>query len=310
MMDRKNSLERTPVQDDYGVLPIQDALMEIYDAFAELATSHGWRWYMIGGNALGAVRHNGDFIPWDDDLDLVMPRKDYEAFRSVANQELPVHLRWVDHRNTASYPYVFGKIMDVRPEQIERLERETKSKLPQGLYVDIWPVDGFPSTFGRKTWRWLQRQSLRLVMEYREANPPMGWGQTLRHPLPFLAALVQPGLKTRQDFLEAMDRHARSLSMDKSPRTARPIHRWYEQGEVYPSWIWGEPTWLMFHGRRVPFPTDLYAYLPIGMGKDYMTLPPPDKRRPVHADSFEAPWKYGPDGERNNCTLPRSHERP
>ena len=185
--------------------------------------------------------------------------------------------------------------MDVRPEKIESVERETKSKLPQGLYVDIWPVDGFPTAFWHKAWRWLQRQSLRFVIEYREADPPMGLRQILCHPLPFLAALAQPGLKTHRDFLEAMDRHARSLSMDQSPLTARPIHRWYEQSELYPRRIWGEPTWMTFHGRRVPFPTDLHAYLPIGMGKDYMTPPPPAKRRPVHADFFEAPWKFGPD---------------
>ena len=295
-MDAPSPTPNANPADPFGLTPIWDALMEIYDAFAALATKHGWRWYLVGGNAIGAVRHNGDFIPWDDDLDLEMPRKDYEELQSVANREFPPHLRWVDYKNTESYPYLFGKIMDVRPEVHARLQHQTGQTLPQGLYVDIIPLDGFPSSFFQKARRWLQRQSLRLVMEYREANPPMTWRNILRHPLPFVMARAFPRMKTCRDFLRVMDAHAKALSVDQASKVAIPIHRWYEQWDVVPRDWMEKPTWMMFHGRKVPFPTNIHAYLASTMGQDYMTLPPPEKRHPVHGSSFEAPWKYGPDG--------------
>lgn len=286
---------KTNPADPFGLAPLWDALMEIYDVFTDLAERHGWRWYLVGGNALGAVRHNGDFIPWDDDLDLEMPRRDYQALQSVANRELPPYLRWVDYQNTASYPYLFGKIMDIRPDVHARLQRQTGQKLPQGLYIDIIPLDGFPSNFWQKAKRWIQRQSLRLVMEYREADPPIPWHRSLRHPLPFLFAHAFPRVKTSKDFLRVMDAHAKALAVDQSHKVAIPIHRWYEQWDVVPRQFMREPTWMMFHGRNVPLPTDVHAYLAATLGKDYMTPPPPEKRCPSHGDFFEAPWKYGPD---------------
>ncbi|MBP5787101.1 MAG: LicD family protein [Kiritimatiellae bacterium] len=294
-MDETATTPSANPADPYGLAPLWDALMEIYDAFAALATKHGWCWYLIAGNALGVVRHDGDFVPWDDDLDMSMPRKYYEELRLVANRELPPHLRWVDYQNTASYPYLFGKIMDVRPEAISRVEEAIHSRLPQGLFVDIWPMDGVPTRFFSKAKRWVQRQALRLVMEYRTTNPPMSWKQVVRHPLPFLMAHARPGLKTHKDFLYVMDAHARSLPMEKAEKTAHPFHRWYEQHGSYPARLWQEPLWAMFHGRLVPLPTDVHEHLRISLGEDYMTLPPPEKRHPTHDDFFEAPWKFGPD---------------
>ncbi|MBQ7251921.1 MAG: LicD family protein [Kiritimatiellae bacterium] len=282
--------------DPYGLAPLWDALMEIYDAFAALATKYGWRWYVIGGNALGAIRHNGDFIPWDDDLDLFMPRKDYEEFRQTANDEFPPHLRWVDYHNTASYPYLFGKIVDVRREVHEKLRRETGQAMPQGLFVDIWPLDGCPGTVFRKAWRWLQRQSLRLAMEYRMAKPPMGFRDVARQPLAFLGACMRLRLRTARDFLQAMDAHAKSCSMERAELCGVPIHRWYELNLVCPVETYGEPRWVPFHGRTVPLPHDVERYFQVEFG-DWRTLPPIEQRRPVHEGSFEAPWKYGPPGE-------------
>ena len=278
----------------FGLAPLWDALMGIYDIFAQLAEKHGWCWYVIGGNALGALRHDGDFIPWDDDLDLFMPRKDYAQLQKVANRELPPHLRWVDYRNTVAYPYLFGKIVDIRLEVHEQLQRQTGLKLAQGLFVDIWPLDGFPTTVFRKAWRWAQRQTLRLTMEYRKPALSSGWRRIFRNPMPFLAACLRPKWRTDRDFLQAMDEHAMSLAFEGSKLCGIPIHRWYELYDVCPTAVYGNPRWVPFHGRMVPIPHDAECYLRMEYG-DWQTLPPPEQRCPTHEKSFDASWKTGPD---------------
>ena len=142
-----------PRKEECGLGPIQDARMPVYDAFAELSQKHGWRWRMIGGNASGAVRHKGDFIPGNDDWDVVMTLKDQEAFRRAADKVPLPHCRRVSHLNAAIPPFLFGKTADVRVQEIARVERETRSRLPQGLFGGIGPADACCKAFGRKAWR-------------------------------------------------------------------------------------------------------------------------------------------------------------
>ena len=62
-------------EDKFGLKPIWEAILEIYDEFCKICDRHGLRYYVTDGNALGAVRHKG-FIPWDDDIDLAMSSED------------------------------------------------------------------------------------------------------------------------------------------------------------------------------------------------------------------------------------------
>ena len=85
-----------------------------------LCKAHNLRYYISDGTALGAVRHKG-FIPWDDDLDVVMPRPDYEVFIKHANEWLNKPFEMVCPENDDKYPLPFGKVQDASTTLIERL---------------------------------------------------------------------------------------------------------------------------------------------------------------------------------------------
>ena len=73
------------------VRQIQLGELSLLEKYIEICSKYNLRYYALGGTLLGAVRHKG-FIPWDDDMDLGMPRKDYEKFLEICKKELPDHV--------------------------------------------------------------------------------------------------------------------------------------------------------------------------------------------------------------------------
>ncbi len=116
--------------------------IEIAKAVVALCERHGLTYYMLGGTMLGAIRHKG-FIPWDDDIDLGMPREDYERFLELAPEELPEYLKVVNYRNDPSYMYYITRILDTETKVIE--ERIGNDNKYTNASIDIFPIDGTPN---------------------------------------------------------------------------------------------------------------------------------------------------------------------
>ena len=116
--------------------------LDIVKEVVAICEKHGFTYFMLGGTMLGAIRHKG-FIPWDDDIDLGIPRKDYEAFLKVAPKELSSHLKVVNYRTDPDYHYYITRILDtetkVEEERIGNDNRYTNAS------IDIFPIDGTPN---------------------------------------------------------------------------------------------------------------------------------------------------------------------
>ena len=117
---------------------MQEMLADMLKHFHDFCTIHSLRYYVFGGTALGAARHKG-FIPWDDDLDVCMPRPDYERLMKIYNDE-NTNKRYVLETPYSSEEYCFSflKIYDTKTTLIER----TRHPIKRGLYIDIFPLDG------------------------------------------------------------------------------------------------------------------------------------------------------------------------
>lgn len=115
-----------------------DMLLEI----KKICEKHHIRYSLIGGTLLGAVRHQG-FIPWDDDIDVGMLRKDYEKFRKISRRELdPEKYYFQDDRNTEGYRWGYGKLR--RKNTVFLRENQAHLNFGQEIFIDIFPLDYAP----------------------------------------------------------------------------------------------------------------------------------------------------------------------
>lgn len=121
--------------------PIQKNLLDIFKWFDAFCRRYELRYYAIGGTLLGAMRHQG-FIPWDDDLDVGMPRKDYETFMKLMNGRKGRYQYESIFSNNIDFCYTQGKLYDTQTTLIEQRRKTIK----RGLYIDIFPIDGIANT--------------------------------------------------------------------------------------------------------------------------------------------------------------------
>lgn len=120
---------------------LHETLLGIIADIDEACRKHQIRYVLSGGSALGAVRHKG-FIPWDDDIDLYMPRKDYELFRKVMKDEYSDRY-WVGHiEENPLYDLNFMKIRKKNTKYLEIFEPDPEHA---GIFVDIFPIDNIPN---------------------------------------------------------------------------------------------------------------------------------------------------------------------
>lgn len=281
-------------EDKFNLRPIWDATLEIYEEVVKVCKRHDLRYYVTDGTLIGAIRHKG-YVPWDDDFDMSMPRPDYEKFVGFAKKELPQHLKYVNWKNTPEFHGLFGKIQDSRQDVVEDLERKTGRTLSNGLFIDIFPIDGYPDTrIGKmiiKAMNFIFEQD----MNFRFGSfASRSWKGKMLTPFGMLFACILPWLKTHSDFLRAYEKMLLWHPFDERRNTGRASLKLHVVNRApLLKAAWGEGRQHEFHDRQVVVPSDYDAYLRPIYG-DYMKMPPEDRRHPTHDYGTHCPWWLGP----------------
>lgn len=118
-------------------------LLDMLEILMKVCEKHGLRFFMAGGSMLGAARHNG-FIPWDDDIDVAMPRKDYNKLKKVLANELPDHLvvQLMGQGDDSYWPFI--KIRNCNTAGVFTYHTDHHMRHNMGMFLDILPIDGVP----------------------------------------------------------------------------------------------------------------------------------------------------------------------
>ncbi len=116
---------------------LQEKLLDILKWFDSFCRENDLQYFLLGGSMLGAARHKG-FIPWDDDIDVGMPREDYERLALLLKDKKGKYMLETPDTEAKDYFYPFSKIYDTSTTLIEN----TKHKIKRGIYLDVFALDG------------------------------------------------------------------------------------------------------------------------------------------------------------------------
>ncbi|MBU3220701.1 LicD family protein [Clostridium algidicarnis] len=126
---------------DSNLQKAQRRMLEILKDVDKMCRENHISYWLDSGTLLGAARHKG-FIPWDDDIDIVMPRADYERFKLIAKEKLPKHLFLQTNYSDLEYDMLWTKVRDNNSEIVEY----KIGNYHNGLFIDIFPMDDYTDT--------------------------------------------------------------------------------------------------------------------------------------------------------------------
>ena len=250
--------------------------LEMLKSFAEICEKLNLRYYLIGGTLLGAVRHRG-FIPWDDDIDVGMPREDYEVFLKEAQKYLPEYYFLQTRKTDPEYLSNFAKIRDSRTTFLDKAVKHRKTN--HGVYIDVFPIDYYPDTkckqliFDFK--KFLQKFRLRGAFIIPEEEKHAAHIEFLAKMLSICLMVIYP---TTTSVLDAEDR---LFKKEKNSSLVANLCGYWGKREILPASLLAETCDVEFEGLYFKGPKEYDKYLTRIYG-DYMKLPPVEKRVSHH----------------------------
>lgn len=254
---------------------LQKVEYELLRNFLSVCEKLNLTYYLVCGSALGAVKYGG-FIPWDDDIDVALPREDYEVFCRDAPTLLPKWCFVQNWRTDPEYHRLGTKLRDSRTTYVEIMTENLN--INHGVFIDVFPLDGMPTraTDVQKLRRERARfeADRRVRLRYNRLSP-QNVGM-IRTNLTYLAYKLFGVKKNTAEAIERFDSFVSSFSLADSEIWCNHANSPHESDFTPKEWF-GEGQMMTFEGLTVRIPTDYNAYLTKKYGDWQEDIPKDEK---------------------------------
>lgn len=261
--------------------------IDILKEVVKICNRNNLIYYISGGTFLGAVRHKG-FIPWDDDIDIAMPRKDYEKFRIIANQELPKGYKYRNFKDDNEIKTCFSRVENskVKVKDTSAINTDIRN-----AWIDIFPLDGMPKSKIKFFIRKYRLLYLRMMFQYSQFSKIVN--QNLPNRPLHEKILIKIGkiipfekiLNTKK-YMYKIDKTLQKISENESIYYMNFLGIYKFKSVMLKDEIYKEGALYEFEGEMYNAPKEYDKYLTQIYG-DYMKVPKEEHKNKHHIEVLE-----------------------
>lgn len=262
---------------------LQQVILEIALDFNAFCSENNITYYLMGGSALGAMRHKG-FIPWDDDFDVFMDSDNYFKFLKIARSKLNTDKYYFQEENTKEWPLFFSK---VRMNNTTFIEKDVATRrMHHGIYIDVMCLN---YAFENKFFRRVQYLSARILSSSALSKKGYITNSKIKKILLLASRVLTAGpLKNMLlSFVRINNSNKTSLVGHFFGRAPFPK-------TTFSVDFLSEPRYTSFEGASLPVPKEVERYLVVRYGNKYMELPSKEEmaKYPSHAYIVDTKKSY------------------
>lgn len=253
----------------------KEKLKEMLIDIKRVCDENDLKYYLVGGTLLGSIRHGG-FIPWDDDIDIALPREDYDRFINLANK-LSKELIIRNYNNSKNYPYNYIKVENKNTTLIEEMYEHRG--VIGGIYIDVFPLDGVPKNNIKRLVHLTTIKLLKNLIVLHYSNPNKERNSIKKAIIDFAKKC------TNEEKLHIiLDKKLKKYKYNESKLVSNYLGA-YGKREIVNKEIFGIGKIIKFENEMFLGPERADEYLTIIYG-DYMKLPPIEKRKSHHGIKY------------------------
>lgn len=268
---------------EYNTKIVQRHCLVILEEIIRICDLYKIDYFLVGGSALGAFRHKG-FIPWDDDIDIGIPRPHYEKFLKICSKELKKEFYLQDYSIQKKLVFPFAK---VRLNDTAFVERPfAKIDMHHGIFIDVFPLDYSPENFLLKKF---QIWGIRTCSALRSAKLDLAQTASKRILAKLLKRIVPNNmLPLGYNFFTKIGCKFKSFEL------VNCLGAYSYEKECMPEEVFGGGILMDFEHLKCRVPYKIENYLISLYGENFRELPPIEKRQTHNPEwvSFNEEYKY------------------